>query len=292
MKTLKKFQIYFFGLIIGSFLISCTHDREELIPIDNSDQIAYDKASAVVGSQLYNDFTVTPGFDGPKDPTVNIADITSYKDFYRCKQCHAWDLKARYGSYINRGPKVGRPDISKVKLNNLSLADITELFDKIKNTSGAPVNVTRTSDGTNPSLGGNNHPDYGTILTDAQIWDLVKFLREGAFNVDELFATNTTGTYPTGSVAFTNIGFDGNTTLGQTYFTNKCSSCHGADGNAINLGGYSVGEFVRKKPYELQHKVVSGQVGTIMAPTPTSLEEIKGMLKLMANDPISFPDRQ
>lgn len=291
MRTLKKLQIYFFGFIIGSFLVSCTHDREELIPVDNSDQIAYGKASAVVGSQLYNDFTKTPGFDGPNDPTVNLADITSYKDFYRCKQCHAWDLKARYGSYIARNSSTTRPDISTVKLNNLSLADITELFGKIKNTGGAPVSATRTSNGKDVTLGGNNHPDYGKILTDAQIWDLVKFLKEGTFNVDELYTTSTTGAYPTGTVAYSNIGFDGNTTLGQTYYTSKCSSCHGANGNAIDLAGYSVGEFVRKKPYEIQHKVVSGQVGTIMAPTPTTLDELKGMFKLISSDPISFPDR-
>lgn len=289
MEAYKNFRIYLFGSILVFFLSSCTHDRDNFTPIDNSDQIAYDAASAIVGSQLYNDFTKTPGFDGPSDPTVNLEDITGFKDFYRCKQCHAWDLKAKFGSYIRRGPTATRPDVSSVQLTNLQIADISELFDGIKNTGGAPVSVARTADGTNASLGGNEHPDYGTILTDNQIWDLVKFLREGAFDVDNLYASNTVGVYPTGTISYSDFGFNGNTSLGLTYYNNNCASCHGADGTTISLEGRSIGQFVRNKPYEIQHKAVSGQLGTSMGPTPTSFEEMLGFLKV-ASDPVLFPN--
>ncbi len=289
MKTLKKLQISFIVILLGGILSSCTNDRNELTPVDNSDQIAYEAASAAVGSQLYNDFTKTPGWDGPSDASVNVDDITGYKDFYRCKQCHAWDLKARFASYIDRAPKVTRPDVSTVKLTNLRYADLKVVFDAVKNTGGAAVDPSRTADGTNPALGGNNHPDYGTILTDGQIWDLVKFLRDGAFDTDNLYAVNTVGAYPTGSRSFTDIGRDGNTQLGQTYYNNNCAACHGANGTTLDLGGRSIGKFVRDKPYELQHKVQSGQLGTAMGPSPTSFEEIQGFLKL-ASDPNVFPD--
>lgn len=292
METLKHLRIYFFGLVLVGFFSSCTNDRDEnLVPLpeDNSDQIAYEAANATVGSQLYNDFTKTPGWDGPSDQNVNIDDITEYKDFYRCKQCHAWDRKARYASYIDRAPKLTRPDVSTVQLLNLDLADIRLVFDAVKNTGGAAVDSDRTADGTNPSLGGNKHPDYGTIFTDAQIWDLVKFVREGAFDTDALYQVNTVGTYPTGSRTFTDVGRDGDAQIGQTYYANNCASCHGANGTQIDLGGRSIGEFIREKPYELQVKVLSGQLGTAMGPTPTTFEEILGLYKA-GSDPNLFPD--
>lgn len=291
MKNLKKISVCAFALTLILFATSCTNDRDAftMIEDDNSDQIAYEAANAVVGSQLYNDFTKTPGYNGPSDINVNPDDIENFKDFYRCKQCHAWDLKARFASYIDRKPKVGRPDVSEVQLVNLGSSNITYLFDKIKNTGGAAVDPARTADGTNPSLGGNEHPDYGTILTDEQIWDLVKFLREGAFDVDLLYDTELTGSYPTGSRSFINWGKDGDVTLGQTYYTNNCASCHGVDGRAINLGGRSIGAFVREKTYEIQHKAVSGQLGTSMGPSPATLEEMKGFLKY-ASDLVAFPD--
>ena len=291
MKNLKKISGCVFALSLILLASSCENDRQDTIPqpTDNSDQIAYNAASAVVGSQLYNDFTKTPGWEGPSDPNVNPDDILNFKDFYRCKQCHAWDQKARFASYINRAPKVTRPDVSTVQLVNLGSTDIKYLFDKVKNTGGAAVDPARTADGTNPSLGGNEHPDYGTIFTDEQIWDVVKFIREGAFDVDLLYDIEITGSYPTGSRSFINWGKDGDPNVGQTYYTNNCASCHGADGTTIDLGGRSIGAFVREKTYEIQHKVVSGQLGTDMGPTPTSLEEMKGLLKY-ASDTIAFPD--
>ena len=34
-----------------------------------------------------------------------LAKLNTSSDFFRCKQCHAWDLLGSNGSYINRGPK-------------------------------------------------------------------------------------------------------------------------------------------------------------------------------------------
>lgn len=289
MKKFKHLHIYLVATLFAGFTSSCTSDDDDNNPVvDNSDQIAYDAADPVVGSQLYNDFTKTPDWEGPSDANVNIDDVKNFKDFYRCKQCHAWDLKARFGSYIDRAPKVGRPDVSTVRLNNLELANISVVFDKVKNSGGAKVDPARTADGTDPSLGGNEHPDYGVIFTDSQIWDLVKFLREGAFDVDGLYATNTTGAYPTGSRTFTDIGRDGDVQLGNNYYSNNCATCHGADGTTIDLGGRSIGDFIREKPYEMQHKVVSGQLGTAMGPTPTTFEQIKGLYKA-GTDTVAFP---
>ncbi|MEA1786550.1 c-type cytochrome [Arenibacter sp. GZD96] len=281
-------------LIVGLLLMgaqSCTHDDREFVDIvqENENQIAYDAADVIVGSMLYNDFTLTPGFDGPNDPSVDIANITGFKDFYRCKQCHAWDQKAKFASYINRAPRVNRPDVSGAQLTNLKFADISILFDKIKNTGGGAVDPARTADGTNPALGGNDHPDYGTILTDAQIWDLVKFLREGALDTDELYAITTVGSYPTGSRTYSDLGRNGNAAAGDVFYTSKCASCHGADGSNIPLGGNTLGKFTRDNPHEVQHKIVSGQLGSSMGPTPATLEDMKNFYKAI-NDTIKYPN--
>ncbi|MBK5214898.1 MAG: cytochrome c [Flavobacteriaceae bacterium] len=291
MKTHKKLYLFILGLLFMG-LQSCTHDdRDTFVPIPaDENQIAYDAADMINGSRLYNDFTKSEtGFVTPNDPSVVLENITEYKDFYRCKQCHAWDQKARFASYINRAPNTTRPDVSSVQLTNLKYADISILFERIKNTGGAAVDPARTADGTNPALGGNNHPDYGTILSDALIWDLVKFLKEGALDTDELYAINTEGTYPTGSRTFTDLGRNGNATSGHAFFAAKCASCHGADGTTIDIGGKTLGNFTRSNPHEVQHKVVSGQLGSPMGSTPTTLEEMKNLYKALS-DQTAYPD--
>lgn len=272
-------------------LQGCTHEDRDyvVVPIDTA-QLSYDAADAVNGSRLYNDFTkAETGFVGPEDPNVNLEHITGSKDFYRCKQCHAWDQKARFGSYIDRGPKTTRPDVSDVQLTNLRLANITELFEGIKGTGGGAVDPARTADGLNPSLGGNRHPDFGTILSDELIWDLVKYLKEGAFDTDGLYATTTVGTYPTGSRTFSDIGRDGNAAAGDAFYAVNCASCHGADGQAIDMGGRKMGRFAKEKPYELGIKTQSGQLGTAMGATPVTFEEMKNLLKAL-DDETKYPN--
>jgi len=287
MKQTKKFALLFLGLLfIG--LQGCTSDKENE-PVINLDQEAFDAANAVNGSRLYNDFTAQEtGFVAPQDASVKLVDITDHKDFYRCKQCHAWDQKARFGSYIDRAPNNGRPDVSAVELTNMQSADIRALFDDIKGTGGGAVDPARTADGTNPALGGNNHPDYGTILSDGQIWDLVKFLKEGAFDTDALYETNIVGTYPTGSASYSDIGRDGKAAAGDAFYASNCASCHGADGTTISFGGRSMGEFAKDKTYELQFKVVSGQLGSSMGATPITLNEMKDLLKAL-DDETKYP---
>jgi len=290
MKTKRNLALFGLGiLLIG--MQACTHADEKLPeptppPVDDTDYdlLAYNAASAVNGSKLYNDFTKSEtGFTTPKDPNVVLTNITGYKNFYRCKQCHAWDQKARYASYINRAPTTTRPDVSTFQLTNLKYADIRVLFDKIKNTGGALVDPARTADGTNPALGGNNHPDYGKILSDGMIWDLVKFLKVGAFNTDELYTINTTGSYPTGSKTYSDIGKDGNAAAGDAFFATKCASCHGATGTNILLGGKTLGDFTRSNPHEVQHKIVSGQLGSSMGPTAITLSQMKDLYKALDN---------
>lgn len=290
MESSKQFPIYLLVLFLLAFMSSCSHSTDSNGGANNADQAAFEQADATVGAQLYNDLTKTPSWEGPSDPSITRDDIVPFKDFYRCKQCHGWDRKARFGAYINRNPKVSRPDVSVVTLEFTERANISELFDSIKNTGGAPVDPSRTADGTNPGLGGNEHPDYSMVFTDAQIWDLVKFLKEKTIDTDQLYQINTTGTYPTGSRTFTDVGRDGDAQNGRVIYSNSCAEgCHGANGTDIDLGGRSIGQFAREKSYELHHKVLSGQLGTRMGPTDLTDEEMKDLYKALAN-PTDFPD--
>jgi thiosulfate dehydrogenase len=299
---MKKVKVifYFLGLLGFAFITfySCTKDDP---PEPDHDQIAYDAADRINGGRLYDKFWADEtNFTSPVDVSIKLSDITDYGDFYRCKQCHGWDQIGSMGAYIDRGPKTGRPDVSSVDLTHLKNEAIRTVFDKIKHTAGAVVDPARTADGLNSSLGGNNMPDYGKIFTDDQIWDLVKFLREGAFDTKQLYTLNTTGTYPSGSRTFTDVGAGGNVAAGVTFYEANCAGCHGIngrdDGNniiAINASiGRSMGEFVREKPYELQHKAVHGNLGSnpqMLGVGNATLDDIKNMFFALS-DATEYPD--
>jgi mono/diheme cytochrome c family protein len=137
---------------------------------------------------------------------------------------------------------------------------------------------------------GDKMPNYNELLTDAQIWDLVKFMKEGAFDVSQLYDATYTGTYPTGSASYANVGKGGNAANGNTLYSANCSSCHGSDGKLISMEGLSVGKFVRTKAYEVQHKVKYGQLGSAMVGEfDWNLAQMKDIYKALS-DATAFPD--
>lgn len=164
------------------------------------------------------------------------------------------------------------------------------MFEEVAHAGGATVDPARTADGTNPSLGGNNMPDFSKILTEAQIWDLVKFLKEGALDSKQLYDLSTSGVYPTGTKTMSNLGRDGDATAADTFYANNCVSCHGIDGTQFPLhGGAAVGNFTRNNPHEAQHRIKFGHPGTAMTGFPNAtVTDIKNLLKALANE-IRYP---
>lgn len=268
---------------------------------NQDDELAFENADGVNGGKMYDKaWASETDFVSPSDANVNMDDISGYSDFYRCKACHGWDQLGDKASYIDRGPKTSRPSVASGNLHAfISSSTIREIYDAIEGSSGREVDANLTSDGTNGN--GDTHPNYGSILTDDQIWDIVKFLKDRAFDVTKLYDIVTEGVYPTGSRTFTNVGKDGDATAGTTFFADNCAICHGANGRdnngviiSINQDiGKSIGEFARKKPYELQHKAVYGNLGSSMMSTSAteaaSMTDIKNMLKALS-DPVAFPD--
>jgi len=265
--------------------------------------IAFNNADKIRGGRMFDKFWASEtGFTAPVDPTIDMNNVLNFSEFYSCKSCHAWDQKGNKGAFIDRPALVNRPKVTGVNLfTRVPQMTIQELFDKVKHTGGSLVDPARTADGTNATLGGNRMPDYGKLLTDNQIWDIVKFLKEGALNTEQLYDLTTAGTYPTGTKTFSSIGKDGDAAAGLTFFNLKCKNCHGANGRDGSLpngqGGFinddigmSIGEFARKQPYEIQHKAVHGELGTIMhGVTTANINDIKNLLKALA-DKNNFPD--
>jgi len=287
---MKKLLVLSVIAMLG--LASCKKDEATpVVPVVTD----YDKADAIAGGILYDKFWATEAKYDVTD-TAKISHLNKYADFYRCKQCHAWDLMGNTGSYINRGPKTNRPNVAGSLLPSKAKS-AQQLFDAIK--TGSATRRTTSADlaSYNPTTNatvGDQMPNFSTLLTDAQIWDIVKFMKEGALDVTQLYDAAYTGTYPNGSAKYSNIGKDGNAASGTTFYSSNCVLCHGADGKLIpNLdatAGMTAGKFVRTKPNEAQHKVKFGQLGAAMKSIPSiTLTNVKDLYKALA-DTVAFPN--
>ncbi len=245
----------------------------------------------ILGGALFDRFwAVETGYHAPAG--IDLESITAFPEFYRCKSCHSWDRKGHVGAYIGRGPTLTRPNVADIDLTtSLSASTRQEVFDFIKNVGGRDVDPALTSDGTNGL--GDAMPDYGKILTDGEIWSLVEFLKKDAVDTEQLYDLSTTGSYPNGTAEFLNIGLGGDDVAGNSFFQANCSNCHGATGllfPGLSNPDKSVGSVLRSEPYELQHLLKFGNLGTSMLSFPTiSVETLQDLYALFA-DPAQFPD--
>ena len=356
MKTKNKLGVLVMGLI-GFLLQSCTHDI--YVDPNASSKEAYDNADATSGAKLFNNFQHPDagwpvvvqadidldaslvgllGWPNPKyaaDPTINIKDIASpptgvtaqkNRSFYACSGCHPYDGMGvdEYGN--NKKVAATQPDISRAHLRDVRSWDVTTLFNAIKHVGGRQIDPLKTANGLDLTLGGQEHPDFTKILTDDKIWDLVKFLKEGAIYSEnnDLYTVTTTGTYAvpqTTPAPYVVFSAWGGTTAeeakGVALYAAKCLVCHGPDGhgttnaqgpyltpgdinqtNGVNatIPGtttkkYGLGPFMRIRTPEGIHKILSGQFGTIpwMMATPLSKADAKNLLKAFGNT-ARFPD--
>jgi thiosulfate dehydrogenase len=282
---------YGFGLLSTFILlelvltVSCTHDYPEPAP----PVPPFEKADSILGGIMYDTYWSTEAEFDQSDPNFSLYDGNA--DFFRCKSCHGWDGLGTEGSYIGRASSATRPNVSSLNLYELAQSKTAdELFEAMTKTEG------RRSLTDNLSSDGDKMPDYTEILTDAQIWDIVKFMKKGMFDVNELYVAQYNGSYPTGSASFQSLGKDGNADNGNAYYTANCASCHGVDGLDISLNGKGIGGFARTKPYELQHKTKYGALGVnppMVGEFDITIDEMKDLLKALSsstNYPTDIPD--
>lgn len=262
-----------------TFTISCQHEDNPLPPGP------YEVAELGNGGIMYDKFWAEEsGFD---QTDANFDLYNDNSNFFRCKQCHAWDGLGTEGSYINRAPSATRPNVTNLNLYELSKnKSAEELYNAMMRTENRrDISFDpSTYDPSSNAAEGDQMPNYSQILTSDQVWDLVKFMKEGMFDVSELYVASYGGTYPTGTATYGSLGKDGNADNGNAYYTANCASCHGADGTSIDLDGKGVGGFTRSKPYEVQHKTKYGQLGTSMVGEfDITLGEMKDMYKALSS---------
>jgi mono/diheme cytochrome c family protein len=275
---------------------TCDPDTGTCVEEAPSEPQGFLDADGINGGKLYDKFWASEtGFD------QNDSNIGIFNDFFRCKQCHGWDRLSNAGAYINRAPKTTRPNVSGVNLaEHAEEESPQDLFEAIKAGHGAPRRAVdadlSTYDPNDPSTTvlGDQMPNFSQILSDEQIWDLVKYLKEEAFDTTELYEITTEGTYPDGSRTFSDWGRDGDPANGDDLFATKCAGCHGADGTGgafeIEEGALTVGSHLRNKPYETWHKVKFGQLGSAMlAQGINSLDDMKDLYAALA-DSEKYPD--
>ena len=280
---MKLFKLLAPILVFAFIFTSCKKE--------DPNEVAYNNASISNGGIMYDKFwSAESDFD---QNSTNLATISASSDFFRCKQCHGWDGLGNKGAYINRGAKSTRPHVSSISLFQIAQTESADhLFEELKETSGRRDISTdlSTYDPETNSTKGDKMPNLNQLLTDAQIWDLVKFLKEGMFDVSELYDATYTGTYPTGSLVFANVGRDGNAANGNAYITANCAGCHGVDGTTLDLEGKTLGKFVRTKGNEAQHKVRYGQLGSAMTGQfDITISQMKDLYKALS-DTEAFPD--
>ena len=173
------------------------------------------------------------------DPTSNTR---TGADTWRCKECHGWDYKGVDGQYGAGSHRTGFPGVLNTTLTPPQL--LTILKESPSNGGGAGVL--------------NGH-DYGTVLADSDIDDLVSFILLGLIDDDAYIdpaSTDFTGDASAGEANYTSGG------------TITCIVCHGADGTAINFGTYASPEYLGTiavhNPWEFLHKVRMGQPASPM----------------------------
>jgi cytochrome c553 len=252
----------------------------------------YTAADGILGGAAYAKWWTTDAGGSGTQPTT-----TAEADFYRCKACHAWDGMGNAASYANRTGqstlRASRPDVSSVNLRSTPANQTYQgLFDLVMHAGARDIDARD-----------NTHPDYSATnrLTADQAWNLVKFMREEWVAPNLLYDIEVTGPVmyvdrsvvpavvvaPT--ITYSNIGALGDETAGGTLYTSTCASCHGADGTNLDIGGRTLGQFIREKPNEGWFKAKFGEAGTGMTPglvTATSdLQDLYAALANAANFP-------
>lgn len=252
---------------------------------------AYTKADGLAGGAAYSQWWIAAAKGAGTAPATSVS-----TEFYRCKTCHAWDGLGNAASYANRTGQstlsAGRPDVSSVNLRSaIATASYQQLYDLVARPGARSIDAAD-----------NTHPDYSQRLTSAQVWNLVKFMREEWVPAGELYdievkgpaiyvdRTQTPPKVISPTVTYTNIGAKGDATRGLGIHIIKCTVCHGSDGKRVPLEGMSLGQFVRAKPQEAWFKVKFGNPGSGMLPgLVTSVQDLQDLYAVYAR-PTDFPN--
>lgn len=244
---------------------------------------AFNAADFVRGGLLWDKWWKANGADEPDTNPLYPADQNAmFRDpprdgsqTWRCKECHGWDYLGDEGFY---GPGsshfTGIEGVIGVADSLMTRAEgdhtPEELFDIIK--FGIPGEMSA----------------FEGKLDDEDIWDLVKFLREG------LIDNRTLVDYDSPDMNEPIAPFDLDN--GENLYNGGCADCHGIDGEGLaqfgtdGFGGLNA--LALGNPVETMHKMRVGQPGTFM---PSSIDmgwSLQDDLDVLAymQEVLPFPD--
>jgi mono/diheme cytochrome c family protein len=203
--------------------LSFESDLSTLTTVDIS---KYAEADIVRGGLLYDKWWKINEESEPTDTYVGYPEVGSQTGSitWRCQECHGWDYKGNEGAYES---------------GSSHYSGISGLYD-IRNKTEAEIYG---------NLVAKNLP-----LSEQDIWDLTKFLKEGLIDMNKY-------------IIFSGIqqkSATGDTENGRVLYegTAGCIKCHGDDGNKIET--VSVAAIANDNPWEVLHKVRFGNPGTKM----------------------------
>lgn len=296
---MKVFKILVLSLLVATGLTQCTKSDDPVTA-----PTAYDLADAQKGGMLYDALWNKDA--GSTLDSATVVKLNAAPNFFKCKACHGPEYKGFTGKYINRTPLTAigttpakaRPSVTSLSLAEVGLNDTPQdIFDEIRRTAGRRSLSYDLAqyDATAGSVG-NEMPDYTTLLTDAQVWDIVKFIKTQTIDISKLYTDSIIGGYAsTSSYGFKNIGLDGNATNGKTFYTKNCASCHGTDGKTLagSTTFKGVGYYVRNEPYNIFNVVRFGRFSSttsksLMPAFAATDQELKDLYKACADD-VAFP---
>ncbi len=213
-------------IVFGCLILAST-----IIKNVSAGESGYHSADGKNGALLYDNWVKMKNVE-EKDmhPLYPVTSKKSGKSTWRCKECHGWDYIGKEGRYAKGSHFTGIEGIYHVK-NEDPESLLSSLKDKSK-----------------------KH-DFSIFLTEKELWDLVKFMREGQADikkvVDELGHSK------------------GDESKGEILFIDNCASCHGVNGDEIDFkdkkdGIQGVGWISNENPQESIHKIRWGHPGSDM----------------------------